>query len=496
VNDPENAMSASALVLAALMTVVPSALPDDVKLKDGKQYTNLKLVKETPTHYTFADLDDKKITIAKDQVDTYEKKPTVRDVLKDRLKGVDAKNAEGLWELAGWAKAQGLPKDEKEVLEMVIKADPEHAQARAALDHVKYEGAWVPKKDLAAKLDAAKGEQLKGLGYKLEGGKWVSPGESARNKLKLVQVGRYWVTPEEKKTIEAKGLEFREGDWLNKDDLAKWKDGQRKIKGIWKPILDADAAMREAKSPWVLRGAWVEVRGTLGYEKVRTTLKAADDAVSAAVTLSGVEPDVWTKPPLLLILEKDLAGYKAAGHGANTDWAALRSADGIFYDPGADKGAGAAITYFHDEAYASWWGGRGGFEAFVGRVSPDITKLDQNLLDAFAAYCGSFVGDKYHPVSSAGFLFVKGNAMRPASKMFEGFKRTPANELQFRQLGFLVHFLVKKNPETAQRAMQKFLTGGLGHPGLIEAVLGKVPPEEVDKEFEEFWVKFRDSFTP
>ena len=53
----------------------------------------------------------------------------------------------------------------------MIKADPEQAEARAALDYVKFEGAWVLKKDLEAKYAAAKAEQLKGLGYKVEKGK-------------------------------------------------------------------------------------------------------------------------------------------------------------------------------------------------------------------------------------------------------------------------------------------------------------------------------------
>jgi hypothetical protein len=484
---------------AAIVTVIlllPSAIPDEVKMKDGKEYKNLKLVKETPTHYTFVDLDDKKITIAKDQIEKYEKKPTIRDDLKERLKSAPQNDAAVLMEIAGWAKTQGLPKDARQVLELVIKADPDHAEARAALDYVKYEGAWVQKSELAAKFEAAKGEQLKALGFKLEKGKWLSPGAASRTKLGLVQVGKYWVTQEQKATIEAKGLEFREGEWLNKDEIAKFDQGQRKVKGIWKPMSEADEAHRDAKDPWVLGGVYLQVRSNVGYAKTALALKPADDAAVAAAALSGVEPDVWgSKGPLLLLLEKDLTAYKARGHQAHSDWAAVRSGDGVFYDPEMGKGGGAAITYFHDEEYVRWWGGRGGFEAFVGRVV-DVTKLDPVLLDAFAAYFGSFVGEKYHPVSSSRFLFVRTNAMRPASKMFDGFKRSPDNELQFRQMGFLIHFLVKKNPEAAQRAFQTFLGGKLGRTGLIEHVLGKVDPAALDKEYEEFWIKFRDSFTP
>jgi hypothetical protein len=493
-------MCGSAAVLSAAIVLL-SAVPDDVKLKDGTQYRNLKLVKETPTHCTFADLDDRKVTIAKDQIEAWEKKPTIRDELKGRIKATAPTDAATLWEIAGWAKAQGLPKDAREVMELVIKADPEHAEARAALDFVKLEGAWVPKKEVAAKLEAAKGEQLKALGYKLEGGQWVSPAEASRAKLKLVQAGRYWVTPADRKTIEAKGLEFREGEWLSKEDLARFDAGQRKVGGQWKPMLDADEAHRAAKDPWVLQGAYVELRSNLAYAKTKAAFKSADDAVNAAVALSGVEPDVWAgKSGLLRVyLEKDLDAYKARAQGqaAGSDWSAVRSGDGVFYNTGGGKVGGASYTYFHDEDYVRWWAGRGGFEAYVGRIA-DITRIDQVLLDAFAAYFGSFSGEKYHPSSSSRFLFDRSKAMRPASKMFEGFKRanTEGAELHFRQLGFFVHFLVKRNPEGARSAVQKFLAGKLGYPKLVEEVLGKVEPAALDKEYEEAWIKFRDAFRP
>jgi hypothetical protein len=471
-------------------------------MKDGKEYKNLKLVKETATQYFFEDLDGKKITVAKDQVEKYEKKPTIRDEVLDRVKkaGNDAK---ALFDIAGWAKAQGLSKDYKEVLELVIKADPEQAEARAALDYVKFEGAWVLKKDLEAKNAAAKAEQFKGLGYKVEKGKVISPADASRSAAKLVQVDKYWVTADQKKAIEAKELQYREGDWISKEDVAKWDAGQRKVNGVWKPIMDADEFHRDAKNPWVLRGVYIEVRSNVRYSKLQPAFKAADDAVNAAVALSGLEPDVYgPKGPLILLVDKDETAYKVHGEQAGNDWSANRSGDGVFYIPDMAKGAGAAVIYYHDEPYAQWWAGRGGFEAYVGRLV-DITKLDQPLLDTFAAYFGSFVGDKYHPVSSVRFLFDATKAMPTASKMYDGYVRPmqraaadAAYDLRIRQLGFLVYYLVKKNPEGVQRAFQKFLVGNLKHRDLIEAVLGKIDPAELDKDFNEVWGKYRANFRP
>ena len=82
--------------------------------------------------------------------------------------------------------------------------------------------------------------------------------------------------------------------------------------------------------------------------------------------------------------------------------------------------------------------------------------------------------------------------------MFEGFKRanTDPAELQFRQMGFFIHFLVKKNADGVQRALRKFLAEKMTAARITEEVLGKVDAASLDKEFQEAWVKFRDSFTP
>ena len=85
-NRPETVMSCSVAAFLIAALCLPTTAPDELKMKDGKEYKNLKLVKETPTQYFFEDLDGKKITVAKDQVEKYEKKPTIRDEVQERVK--------------------------------------------------------------------------------------------------------------------------------------------------------------------------------------------------------------------------------------------------------------------------------------------------------------------------------------------------------------------------------------------------------------------------
>lgn len=484
-------LQASVLVLAALL--VPSVPPDEVKMKDGKEYKNLKLIRETPTQYVFEDLDGKKVTLSKDSIEKYEKKPTIRDELKDRVKKAGA-DAKALLEIAVWAKAQGLQRDTKDVYEAALKADPENAEARAALGFVKHDGEWMLKKDLEVRAEKEKNARLKPLGYKEEKGKWISPADAGRKAVGLVAAGDHWVTPDQKKTIDAKGLEYREGDWLSKDEIAKFdKEQLRKVKGQWKPILDADEVHRDPKDPWILKGVYVQLISNVRYSKIVLGFKAAEDAVNAAVALSGVEPETAKQDPVTVFVEKDLDMYRADVANAGNDWCLRGNDDGVVYVPKMNKGRGASTTYYHDDTFIRWWCGRGGFEAYVGRLT-DITRLDPVLLDTFGAYFGCFVGDKYSPVAAQNFLFDRSKPMRPASKMFENYNRKEGYPIAYS--GFLVHFLVKKDREGTARAFVKFLSGNLRASELVEAVLGKVAPADLDKEYEETWVKFRDNFRP
>jgi hypothetical protein len=172
----------------------------------------------------------------------------------------------------------------------------------------------------------------------------------------------------------------------------------------------------------------------------------------------------------------------------------MRSDDGVFFGNTFNKGLGESVTYFHDESHVRWWAGRGAFEAYVARISSDITRLDPVLLDTFAGYFGAFVGDKYNPSAVQNYLFDKTKEMRTVAKMFDGFTRTDANRIP--QAGFLVHFLVKKNKEGAARALQRFMAGNLRHSDLVNEVLGKVDPAELEKEYTEAFAKFRENFRP
>ncbi|MFH1725016.1 MAG: hypothetical protein ABII00_10400 [Elusimicrobiota bacterium] len=55
----------------------------------------------------------------------------------------DPRDAAALWTLARWAAENGLPLSAEAAAERVLRLEPDHAAARAYLDHEKVRGAWL-----------------------------------------------------------------------------------------------------------------------------------------------------------------------------------------------------------------------------------------------------------------------------------------------------------------------------------------------------------------
>ncbi len=73
---------------------------------------------------------------------------------------------EALWELAEWAREQGLRPQRSQALEALLKVDPEHVAAHRGLGHLRQDGEWMTHEQLMQKR-----------GFVKHKGKWVLPQE-------------------------------------------------------------------------------------------------------------------------------------------------------------------------------------------------------------------------------------------------------------------------------------------------------------------------------
>ena len=500
------------LAVLALLAASLSASPDEVKLKSGREFKNLKKEGETATEYRFKDHDGKALVVPKANVESYVEKPTLRDELATRRGLLIKPKAEDVVRVAKWAEEQEglLAAEAKELFREAMALDGENAEARAALGYVKKDGKWFSAEEAAADANKAYEERAKLAGAKQVKGKWLLPADQQKAELGLVEYEEHWLTAERKKQVVEGKLEFHEGDWLTAEEKEKFDQGLRRSgKSDWKPVADADKSHDKWPSAWSIKGRWVEIRTTAKHERGRFALGFADGTAAQIVKWSGVEPAVYGKEGLLLIAYGGkLEDYKAAGAGAGSDWSSMRSSsDGCFYIQKTpfDKLRGAAVTYdctvkpaaaADDYEYARYWLRRGTVEAFVSRFT-DPTKLEANLLDAYAAYFAgfNFKRDKYAPHWFPYGMYMHNIPHKNATETFKAVKRDPkSQDPSIWQAGLFIHYMTTKNETAVKNHFLRFLAGKATSEQLIKEVFVDQKPEDINKEYELFMKDYRARF--
>jgi len=95
-----------------------------------------------------------------------------------RLARVAPGDAAGTYAVTRWARARGMaPALIKQILEMVIAADPDHQAAREELGHERFRGAWLSRDEVARRLAEEEARAMRQRGYVRYEGRWARPEE-------------------------------------------------------------------------------------------------------------------------------------------------------------------------------------------------------------------------------------------------------------------------------------------------------------------------------
>lgn len=150
------------------------------------------------------------------------------DSFRDRLSRIDRSDTKALYDLALWCQQKKKVTEFKEVLEIILRADPDHEGANKGLGRVKFEGSWMTRERRAEILAARRAEKMKAFGLVEYQGAWVTLKEREMLEKGMVFRNGRWVTPEEVKSAE--GYLREDGQWVKKDDIA----AIRRMKGFHK----------------------------------------------------------------------------------------------------------------------------------------------------------------------------------------------------------------------------------------------------------------------
>ena len=492
------------LCVGVLIAATSSVFADDVKLKNGKVLTDVNVIKETKTYYKFRQLNGDVIRYNKDAVLEVIKKPTFWDEFKKRKKTLKKKDATGLFQLAVWAKQNGLKKDWRPTLKLVLKINKNHEEANRAMGNVLLEGKWVSAKDAQRLRQRALEADYKARGWKRKGGKFVSPAEFSRHEGGWVEHDGHWVDKKLFARIRSNKLKWFEGRWVGPKSLKKMRSGLRLLENRWLPIEDLNDMHSSMENPWVIRFNQVEIRGTSYHPKVVLAAKIANSVYKELIHVFGEEADTYGKNgPLRIYLNKSGETYNEFSKSLpQTDWESYNSSSfGAWFSSQHAKG-GAGVTYYHDEEYLRAWIGYTTAMAYLARLTHS-GQLETSLAIALASYGASFHGGKFAPAAAFFGRYLRAvkyidNPQNAASGYLDGLVFLSASTIENRiaRAGLLMHFYQQKNPDAFAKQVSRFLSGSGTAESLVKECRGATKDEELDREFRVFARDFSINYKP
>ena len=202
--------------IGVVLLAAAAAAADEVRLADGRVLEG-KILSETATEVRLRLRFGGEMTVARSQVKSIEKKDLPEEEIEKRRAALDPKDAEGRWALALDAKARGVRKAWEELVEEVLRLDPDHAAANESKGRVRHAGRWMTPAEREKALKDEQAAEKEAQGLVEHEGRWVTPEErDALRKGLVLHEGR-WMS--EREAREAKGeVPYKDG-WVRKDEL-------------------------------------------------------------------------------------------------------------------------------------------------------------------------------------------------------------------------------------------------------------------------------------
>ncbi len=252
-------------VLFLLVAFVPmSHAQDSVRLLNGKKIRG-EITKESPKAVKIIDRMGKLIVIQRDQIKKVRKGRPLKKKTRAKLAALTDKTAQGLWEVAAWcSESKALKRDSQRLARRVLVLEPDHAQARKLLGHVKQLGVWY---EDAEKAQAGVSAKMEKDGYVFANGGWIQ-------------------------AERAGDLAAKPDDWLLIDNFkwrpladVMWERGFEKHLDTWYP-KDQKHLIPKAKSFGKVMDCKIHI-AQVGSSLVYT-VDSREDALELATTLDKV----------------------------------------------------------------------------------------------------------------------------------------------------------------------------------------------------------------
>jgi len=226
--------------------------------------------------------------------------------LKRELKKLERsakKDPDELLAAANWAREHDLEKEATQILQKILKLDPDHVGANEALGNELVDGKWIDKADAEARREKELEAKYAAQGFEKVDGIWVEAEHVDDAKKGIYHDGGETVTHDEKKALQGGWVRHpRLGILIRERYLEKAKEGYFPLgDGKWGDLKEADQFHADIETPWILRSHYATIISTINLEKLEelaTEVSRGFEIVQPVLGHAVIPP---AKRPVILI---------------------------------------------------------------------------------------------------------------------------------------------------------------------------------------------------
>ncbi len=222
-------------------------------------------------------------------------------------------DAAKLWELYVWCGSTQREARQEAVLRRLLRSQPDHAEARAALGHVQFEGRWFSSQAALERFQRSQDpETARSRGWVEHKGRWVHPDERAlpgKGWVEDPETG-LWLAPADQKRLQ-EGWVRQDLAWIRPEDAARFDDGLWWVDGEWLELASADRRHARIDNPWCIPDAEVLLFSAADRAVSLRAIREMGRALDDLRKVFGAEPAL----PLSVALLRDEEQYDRFAFG-------------------------------------------------------------------------------------------------------------------------------------------------------------------------------------
>jgi hypothetical protein len=222
-------------------------------------------------------------------------------------------DADRLWELDQWCRANQREARADGVLRKLLRFAPQHEEARKALGYVRSgEQWWESQRALDSFLHSQEEAVAKAMGHVKHQGLWMHPDERAEVDKGLVkdQATGQWLSAADRKRL-TEGWVRQDLEWIPPTEAARVDEGSWLVDGEWMDLVSANRRHSSIGSMWRIPSRELLVYSTADRDVALRAMQEMSRALEDLRRVFGAEPVL----PISVAVMRDEEQYDRMAFG-------------------------------------------------------------------------------------------------------------------------------------------------------------------------------------